>query len=163
VFLVRFPGRFRHVFAILSLNIWLDVERSVGPRTKAIMPQRIAVIVPPCPHLNGCLSLLFSHPHRDPPRLQPRFFWPGRFPQRWIVMFRINLFCFERLIDDTHLSLLAGRLEGRSSDRIDCKAAITPDVFRRINWTMVLGYLGIGAAWNKVRAIQPNVQPTLWC
>jgi hypothetical protein len=23
VFLVRFPGRFRHVFAILSLNIWL--------------------------------------------------------------------------------------------------------------------------------------------
>src|SRR5580658_11118037 len=39
VFLVRFPGRFRHVFGILSLNIWLERERSVCPHTKAIMPQ----------------------------------------------------------------------------------------------------------------------------
>jgi hypothetical protein len=38
----------------------------------------------------------------------------------------------------------------RFSDGIGCDGAITPEVLRRINWTMVLAIPWYWAPWNKV-------------
>ncbi len=39
----------------------------------------------------------------------------------------------------------------RSADRIGCDGAITPEVLRRINWTMVSAIPLYWAPWNEVR------------
>ena len=54
-------------------------------------------------------------------------------------------------------------LQHRSSDQTDCDAAITPEVLRRINWTMVSAIPWYRARWKKYAPLYARcrrIEPT---
>src|SRR6202034_3711209 len=58
-----------------------------------------------------------------------------RLPQPWIVILCIVAVCFQCVIDNR---FSPDRFLQVSLARLGCDGAITPEVLRRINWTMVL-------------------------
>ena len=76
-------------------------------------------------------------------------------PQLWIIIFCVVAVCFYRLINNTHRFPPDRFLQCRSSDRIGGDGAITLEVLRRINWTMVLGPRGINYAPRRADMSKP--------